>query len=84
MLGVLGRIARTIGRTRADMAPGCNEQLSLSFLLYVWRFHREKRPRLVRLSERRAGWQLYTLRSRRDARELPARFAAGQALTSPA
>jgi len=42
---VLLRVARSLGRTREDMAPGSPERFDLSFLRYVWRYRREDRSR---------------------------------------
>jgi adenylate kinase family enzyme len=36
------------GRTRPDLAEGCPEQVPLEFLLYLWRYPRDSRPRIVR------------------------------------
>jgi hypothetical protein len=44
---VLWRIATTHGRVRADMAPGCPEQLDPGFLHYTWTFNARKRPLIV-------------------------------------
>ncbi|MEM6553575.1 MAG: hypothetical protein AAF750_15775 [Planctomycetota bacterium] len=54
------------GRTRPDMTEGCPERLDREFLVYVWRFHRDARPRIFeRLAELPEGVELITLRSRR-------------------
>jgi adenylate kinase family enzyme len=34
------------GRTRADMAPGCNEKFDLNFYAYVWNWGRDTRPKV--------------------------------------
>ena len=44
LLRVFTRILRHYGRTRADMTPGCPEHFSWKFLIYVWRFPRDKVP----------------------------------------
>jgi adenylate kinase family enzyme len=45
---VVGRALRSLGRRRGDdMAPGCRERIDLSFLLYVWRFPRDQRGRVL-------------------------------------
>jgi adenylate kinase family enzyme len=66
--GVLGRVLREHGRTRADMAPGCTERFDLAFLRWVWGFRRTDRPRLLEgLAEfARGGGHVVTLRSRRE------------------
>jgi len=73
---VLAAFMRSLKRrTRPDMAPGCEEHISPSFLLYVWRFKRDKRPKVLRLVEQRRNWQLITVRSRREARDLAERLS---------
>jgi hypothetical protein len=47
MRRVLWRIATTYGTVRADMAPGCPEQLDPGFLHYIWTFNARKRPLIV-------------------------------------
>lgn len=47
----LTRIARNFGRTRADMAAGCPERLDWAFLKYIWNFHRNHRPRVLKALE---------------------------------
>lgn len=45
---VVRRWARHHGRTRPDMAPGCDEQLSLEFLRWIWGYPARQRPGIVR------------------------------------
>jgi adenylate kinase family enzyme len=42
---VLRRVLASLGRTRADMAPGCPERLDFKFLIYVCRYRRRDRHR---------------------------------------
>lgn len=42
---VMSRIVRHHGKVRPDMAPGCPEQFSGEFLLYILRTHRRFRTR---------------------------------------
>jgi len=49
----LWRFVTHIGRVREDMGPGCPEQMSLSFIQWIWNFrqtHFDKQHRLL------AGW----------------------------
>jgi hypothetical protein len=47
MWRVLRRIAKTYGRVRPDMAPGCPERLTdLEFLTYIWTFDTRIAPRI--------------------------------------
>jgi adenylate kinase family enzyme len=47
MRRVLWRALTQLGRTRADVAPGCPERFDLEFFLYVWNFERDSRPKIV-------------------------------------
>ena len=42
----LGRIIRSGGSVRPDMAPGCPERFDLSFLAFIARFRLDRRPRI--------------------------------------
>ena len=48
---VLWRVAKTYGRVREDLAPGCPEKVDWEFLRYVWDFPGKERPQ----SRRHAG-----------------------------
>ncbi|MBS0529410.1 MAG: DNA topology modulation protein [Proteobacteria bacterium] len=47
MIGVMTRIAKTYGRVRPEMAPGCPERIDFEFLRYVWTYRRKRRPRFA-------------------------------------
>jgi adenylate kinase family enzyme len=75
LTSVLGRVARSIGRTRADMAPGCPEKFDLEFFQWIWGYPKRSRPKIVSLLEQRRGHAaVYHLRSRRQADALVAQF----------
>lgn len=46
MIGILTRIAKSYGKVRPEMAPGCPEKIDLEFFRYVWNYRREQRPKL--------------------------------------
>ena len=86
LVRVVRRRWRWRGRTRPDMAPGCPERLTARFLLWVWRYPHDGRPRLlsainaaraeervVRLTSRRAinAWAACVTRSPRPCRNEP-------------
>ena len=61
---VLKRRLRHGARSRADMAPGCNERLSLDFLCWIWSYPSRRRPALLRrLRQLRSGQRAVVLRS---------------------
>jgi adenylate kinase family enzyme len=65
LANILWRSVTWFGRTRPDMAEGCREQFSPAFLLYVWRWRRNSRPRALAALANFHGNQLI-LKSRRE------------------
>jgi hypothetical protein len=43
----LRRTLRHFGRTRHDMAAGCQERFDWPFLKYIWNYRRAHRPRVL-------------------------------------
>lgn len=70
--GVLRRWWMYRGVSRPDMTPGCPERVDLKFLLYVWRFRRNERPRTLAAIE--AAAETIILRSPSDTSPLLSRF----------
>jgi adenylate kinase family enzyme len=55
------------GRSRPDMTPGCNEQLTLEFLRWIWSYPATRRPDILRrLEALRADQRGVVLRSIAD------------------
>ncbi len=46
LTGVIRRVFTHYGRVRCDMTDGCPERLDFPFLLWVWRFSKNQRPKL--------------------------------------
>ena len=66
---IIRRSVRYRGRSRPDMAEGCNERLTWEFVRWVWTYPRERRPGVLKkLGELREGQKVYVLRSRREVR----------------
>jgi adenylate kinase family enzyme len=64
---VVRRWLRHLGRTRADMAPGCPERLNWEFVQWIWTYPRERRPGILRrLGALAPGQRAVILRSRRE------------------
>ena len=75
---MLWRSLSQLGRTRADMTPGCPERLDWEFIRYTWRYKIDVEPRRrARLVD--AGVPVIELRSPREA---DAWLAAGAPLDS--
>lgn len=65
----LWRALKYYGRTRPDMAPGCNERIDLAFLRYIWSFPVKHRPPLLAALDRRPeGCRLVRLTRPAEAR----------------
>jgi adenylate kinase family enzyme len=65
MARVLRRTVRWLGRDRgSDIAPGCPERLDLPFLLYIWRFQRNHRGRVMQALQDFRG-DVFLLRGKR-------------------
>jgi len=47
LAGALKRLARFRGRNRPDMGGGCEEQLNLAFLKWIWDYPRKERPHIL-------------------------------------
>ena len=70
VLGLLKRIVTNYGKTRPDMAPGCNERFDFEFLKWIWNFNKEKRPKYMQLLQQRKDVKVYILKNRRQAEKL--------------
>jgi adenylate kinase family enzyme len=66
---VIKRRAKFRGRSRPDMAEGCEERLTWEFVRWVWDYPRTRRPGVLkRLGELGEGQKIFVLRSPREAR----------------
>ena len=55
VLRTVKRYLKHRGSTRPDMAPGCEERLTLGFLHWIWTFRGRRCDRLRRMVGKRAG-----------------------------
>jgi adenylate kinase family enzyme len=61
---IITRRLRYAGRSRPDIAPGCEERLSWEFLRWVWTFPSDRRPVILRtLAGYATGRRIVRLRS---------------------
>jgi adenylate kinase family enzyme len=64
----LWRVAKSYGRVREDLAPGCPERIDLEFLRYIWEFPRKERPSIAAmLAAHGKHLEAVVFRSDRDA-----------------
>ena len=68
--GVLKRWFQHRGKTRPDMNEGCKERLDWEFTKYVWDFHRDQRPGLLKQLAKFENKKIHLVRSRKEANSL--------------
>ncbi|GAB3350355.1 P-loop NTPase family protein [Lysobacter tyrosinilyticus] len=73
---VLKRRLRHHGGARPDMAPGCDERLSLHFLWWIWTYPQRRRPGVLRkLQQLRPDQNAVVLRSDAEIEDFLATLA---------
>ena len=83
MWGILTRIAKTYGRVRPEMAPGCPEKIDLEFFRYVWTYRAKQRPTLLTYFEGlRPDQRFITFTERAQADRYLSDLAGAQMLAS--
>jgi adenylate kinase family enzyme len=73
---VAWRVLNGFGRVREDMGAGCPERIDPTFLRFIWRFRRERRPGVLDELDGFQG-QVIVLRKPRDAKRLLFELHAG-------
>lgn len=73
---VIKRSFKYRGRTRPDMAAGCEERIDPEFLKWVWRYPQRSRPRVLDLLEKNADRLVIVhLRSTMEVKQYLAQFS---------
>lgn len=72
LLGVYGRVFRSYGRVRPDMAEGCPEQMpDRKFLSYIWNFEKVDAPEILEMLDKHGGdVAVLQLKSRQQVSQL--------------
>jgi adenylate kinase family enzyme len=66
---VFKRMLRYRNTNRPDMPEGCQERLSLDFILWIWNYPKKTRPKIIRmLNENQPGKELIKLQSRAEVK----------------
>ena len=61
---IIKRYLQHRGKVREDMAAGCKEKLNWEFLLYVYNFPRQRRPKIIsRLNQHQNSKQIFILKN---------------------
>ena len=78
LFGVYGRVLRSYGKVRPDMAPGCPEHLpDREFLRYIWNFEKDDVPEICDMFARHGpDIPVIQLKSRKEAARLLALLPA--------
>ena len=66
---ILKRTVKYYGRSRPDMAEGCNERLDLEFILWVWNYRNRGRKRILAELEGLGDRRVIILKNRRQVIE---------------
>ncbi len=67
---VVRRRAQAGWQRRPDLAPGCRERLTWEFLVWIWNYHRLRRPKILnRLNQLQSSKAIYVLESAADVRQ---------------
>jgi adenylate kinase family enzyme len=68
---VIKRIITNFGRVRSNMADGCPERIDLDFLIFAWRYRRDRYPKVNEMLQNFfVGGKLIVLRGPADAARL--------------
>ena len=78
--GVLKRVAQNHGKVRPDMPEGCPERFDWEFLVWIWNFNKNVRPRLLRALENAPDIPVTVLKTRREASKFLDLVASGNFL----
>ena len=62
----LKRVISNWGKTRPDMAPGCNEKIDLEFARWIWSFNKKYRKQYRELLTRQQDKNIYIFKNRRQ------------------
>ncbi|HJF66676.1 MAG TPA: DNA topology modulation protein [Staphylococcus kloosii] len=64
---VFTRLFKNLGKTRIDMGSGCKERISFTFLTYIWKYPKHKKPFLLyKFSELNGDKNVYHLNKLKD------------------
>ena len=70
LVGAFQRFLRFHGRSRPDVTEGCPERLEREYLTWIWRYRRDRRPRILqKLNELKDEKRVVILTSRHEVRE---------------
>lgn len=72
---ILKRVIMYHGRSRPDMAAGCNEKIDLEFLLWVWNYKNQGRKRALAGLDKMPGKDIVILKSPREVEAYLMRMA---------
>lgn len=67
---IFKRLFSEYGKTRADMAEGCQENFDWPFLKYVWHFNKQTKPKILEILDKSPqSCEIITIRNKSDLKE---------------
>lgn len=64
--GVIQRVIRNFGKVRPDMPEGCPERFDWEFMVWIWNFPQNVRPRILRALDNVPDVPVTVLKNRRE------------------
>lgn len=54
-------------KTRSDLTVGCNEKIDWEFIKWIWNFHKDSKPTILKeIEEKSEGKEVYYLKDKKD------------------
>ena len=72
--GVLKRVATGYGKVRPDMPEGCPERFDREFMVWIWNFPKNVRPKLLRALENAPDVAVTVLKNRAEVNRFLSEF----------
>ena len=69
LYGVLKRLIKGYGKSRADMGGYCPEKFDFEFIKFVWNFNKKNRDKYLKMFSQERDKEIFILHSRKSCRE---------------
>jgi len=69
LFGVLKRLIKGYGKSRADMGGYCPEKFDFNFIKFVWNFNKKNREKYLKMLSKERDKEIIILRSRKSCLE---------------
>ena len=78
--GVMKRVVSSYGKVRPDMPEGCPERFDWEFMIWIWNFSKNVRPRILLALENAPNVPVTLLRNRAEVSKFLDHIASGSNL----